>query len=756
MPLSLIQKVTFGFAVALLLLLLVGVASYRVIDTMERNADRVAHTHEVVAKLERVSRLAGGAESAARGYVITRSDRFLQPYVTAAGSLLVELDRLKALTRDNPEQARRAKTLDSLVHARLDLLARTVEASRRYGIEAARDSMLSGQGVRTMQGIRDVAAAMETAELRLLASRTAAAQASAGRTKAVILLGMLIAFACVVAALLVIQRDLARRRELEVALERSRDSLEEAVSARTAELRAVIDACPLAVVGIDPEGRVSLWNPAAERILGWREDEVLGRPYPAVPEEEAPQFARIMEHVDRGGSHAGVEVRRRRKDGTHVELSLYSATMRDPAGTVIGRMGVLADLTERKLLEEQLRQSQKMEAIGKLAGGVAHDFNNLLTAILGYSDLLTLRLAADTGRRELAEIRRAADRATALTRQLLAFSRQQVIQPRVLRLDAVVANLESMLGRLIGEDVRLETTYGAATGRVKADPLQLEQVLLNLAVNARDAMPEGGALTIETSETTLDERYAATHPEVEPGRYVVLAVSDTGIGMDAETRRRIFEPFFTTKEVGKGTGLGLSTVYGIVKQSGGHMTVYSEPGQGATFRVYLPRVEDAAEPLETAGAASPSDAGWETVLVVEDERSLLKLVTEILRDAGYTVLPAGGATEALQHTADHPGKIHLLLTDVIMPGRSGPALAAELTRLLPGIRVLYMSGYTSNAIVHHGVLDPGVNYLEKPFTPGALTRRVRETLDARPSASPSEGASPSETASPPPGEPTLG
>ncbi|HEU4764470.1 MAG TPA: ATP-binding protein, partial [Candidatus Eisenbacteria bacterium] len=418
------------------------------------------------------------------------------------------------------------------------------------------------------------------------------------------------------------------------------------------------------------------------------------------------------------------------KDGSMIDIAVYSAPLRVPGGRPLGVLAVIADRTERNRLEDRLRQSQKMEAVGKLAGGIAHDFNNLLTAITGYTDLLYLRLPGDIGKRELNEIRKASDRAASLTRQLLAFSRQQVLQPKIIDVNEVVGNLSGMLGRLIGEDVEFVASLDREVGRVKADPFQLEQVLMNLAVTARDAMPRGGKLTIETANVILDESYTRGHPDVKPGPYVMIAVSDTGVGMDSETRARIFEPFFTTKALGKGTGLGLSTVYGIVKQSQGHMWVYSEPGQGATFKVYLPIDEAGDEPPLVTPQARVVPRGWETILAVEDEESLLNLVAEILKDAGYNVIPANGPKEALRVLVEHREAIHMLLTDVVMPGMSGRILADQVLRERPGMRVLYMSGYTDNAIVHHGVLDAGTAFLQKPFTPDALIKKVREVLDA--------------------------
>jgi two-component system, cell cycle sensor histidine kinase and response regulator CckA len=373
-----------------------------------------------------------------------------------------------------------------------------------------------------------------------------------------------------------------------------------------------------------------------------------------------------------------------------------------------------------------------MEAVGKLAGGVAHDFNNLLTAISGHSELSLRRLGADDPlRRNVEVIKQASDRAASLTRQLLAFSRKQVLQPKVIDLNDVVVETNKLLRRLIGEDIDLLTVLEPSLGQIKADPGQIGQVLMNLSVNARDAMPRCGKLTIETSNIYIDEEYARRHVSVAPGWYVMLAVSDTGCGMDDATQKRIFEPFFTTKEVGKGTGLGLSTVYGIVKQSGGNVWVYSEVGRGTTFKIYLPRTDKTVENPVTNSRHDEAPAGTETVLLVEDEEIVRDMTHEILRMSGYHVLESSRGSEALAVCEQHRGPIHLMLTDVVMPQMSGRELAERLMPLRPEMRVLYMSGYTDDAIVHHGVLDEGMAFIEKPFTPNALARKVRESLDAR-------------------------
>jgi two-component system, cell cycle sensor histidine kinase and response regulator CckA len=422
--------------------------------------------------------------------------------------------------------------------------------------------------------------------------------------------------------------------------------------------------------------------------------------------------------------------RHRRKDGRilDAEVSASSIVFEERNAWLI----LSTDVTEKRSLEAQLIQAQKMESIGRLAGGVAHDFNNLLGVISGYGELLRKRVKDEPQLSKYAtDIVKAADRAAGLTRQLLAFSRKQVLQPKLLDLNAVVGEMEKMLRRLIGEDVNLVTRFDEGLGTVKADPGQIEQVLMNLAINARDAMPRGGRLTIETHNVDLDRKYVRQHPDVPPGRYAMLAVSDTGEGMSTEVRARAFEPFFTTKEAGKGTGLGLATVHGIVKQSDGHIFVYSEPGRGTSFKIYFPRTD---EP-ETKAAAAPVDQplprGTETVLLVEDEATLRQLIRECLESSGYTVLEAGHGPEAMALAERHPGTIDLLMTDVVMPGISGRELAEQVMAARPGIRIVYMSGYTDDAVVLHGVLSEDMAFLQKPFTEEALARKVREVLDAR-------------------------
>jgi two-component system cell cycle sensor histidine kinase/response regulator CckA len=498
-----------------------------------------------------------------------------------------------------------------------------------------------------------------------------------------------------------------------------------------AALRELVERAPVGICRSNPAGRFLSANSALARILGYDSpEELLALDLARDVYADSAERQRLLDRdTYTNREYDEVEATWKRKDGIRVTVQLNIRAVRGTAGDVEYYETFVRDVTGQRQLERQLLQAQKMEAVGRLAGGIAHDFNNLLTVILSYSELL-LEDAPATGpeREGIEQIRKAADGAGALTRQLLAFSRQQVLEPKVLNINDVVTQTEKLLRRLLGEDVELITSLAEPLGSVRVDPGQLEQVIMNLAVNARDAMPDGGRLSIETENTEMDEAYVRGHPIAQPGPYVMLAMSDTGMGMDEQTKARIFEPFFTTKEPGKGTGLGLATVYGIVRQSGGFIWVYSEPGLGTSFKVYFPRVDEPVS--ETARSAAPAPSrGSETILVAEDVAAVRAVTRQMLERQGYTVLDAPDGEAALKVAAAHQGTIHLLLTDVVMPGLSGRHLAARLTQLVPGVKVLYMSGYTDDAIVHHGILQPGIAYLQKPFTPDALTRKVRAVLD---------------------------
>ena len=501
----------------------------------------------------------------------------------------------------------------------------------------------------------------------------------------------------------------------------------------------ILNSAGEGIFGLDLNGRVSFVNPTAARLTGYDSRELIGRNIHEMlhhtkadgtphPQEECPIYAALK----KGETRIKDNDLFWRKDGSSFPVD-YAATPIGPGdgSSSVGAVVVFRDVTERLSLQNQFLQAQKMEAIGNLAGGIAHDFNNLLAAIMGYAEIIMMDFPANQPYHPyLQEIVKVANRGASLTRQLLAFSRKQIMQPRVFNLNEVVAEMDAMLRRLIGEDIDLVTILSPELEGVQADPAQIEQVIMNLAVNARDAMPTGGKLTIETANVHLDEAYAQAHHAVVPGLYVMLAMSDSGSGMDAETKSRIFEPFFTTKELGKGTGLGLATVYGIVKQSGGNIWIYSEPGQGTTFKIYLPRVVGDVESIKSEALPALHLPGSETILVVEDNDNLREVICKTLGKQGYVVLEAANGKDALQIFDNRTWPIDLLLVDVVLPQMSGAEVVKRLQEFDPNLKVLYMSGYTNNAIVHHGVLDTDVAFLQKPFKGTALLLKIRDVLDS--------------------------
>ena len=496
------------------------------------------------------------------------------------------------------------------------------------------------------------------------------------------------------------------------------------------QLAAIVESSEDAIIGCSLAGIITIWNRGAERLFGYCAEEVIGQLTSTNSQLPWPEELKALKKVRRGEFVPPFETMRRRKDGTQVPVSVSISPIRERDGRITGASLICRDVSDRKRLEQQVLQAQKMEAIGQLAGGVAHDFNNLLTVINGYSDLLLNHLSpGDPMRQLLTEICRAGERAGVLTRQLLAFSRKQVLEPKVLDLNAVVSDTQNMLRRLIREDIILTFVPSPTAGRVKVDPGQLEQVLMNLAVNARDAMPQGGRITIETRGVTLADNSAQNQPDGLAGEFAMLAFSDTGCGMDDAIKARIFEPFFTTKGPDKGTGLGLATVYGIVKQSGGAIEVYSEPGRGTTFKIYFPQVMEPVSAGKSFPAVRIMPQGSETVLLVEDEDSVRSVARHVLWSSGYTVLEAADGQKALQLVEGHKGPIDLLLSDVVMPHVAGRQLVEHLKVLRPGIKVLFMSGYTDDAVVRHGVLEANYAFLQKPFTPSVLAQKVRAVLD---------------------------
>ena len=506
---------------------------------------------------------------------------------------------------------------------------------------------------------------------------------------------------------------------------------EEAMRASEERYRDLFENANDIIYTLNLEGNFTSLNKSGERITGYTQAEIREQNIVQLVVPESQELIRqLMVQKSAQEPTAPYEMEIVTKDGQRVALEVSNRLMYQQNGKPVGIQGIARDVTERKQLQLQLSQSQKMEAIGRLAGGVAHDFNNHLGIIIGYSELLLERLGPDDPLRKNARmIKEAGLRSAALTRQLLAFSRRQVFEPKVLNLNEVVTEIEKMLRPLIGEDIELVTLLNPELGKVRADPSQIDQVIMNLAVNSRDAMPQGGRLTIETANVELDESYARTHVTVQAGSYVMLAVSDTGMGMDTETQTHMFEPFFTTKEKGKGTGLGLAMAYGIVKQSGGYIWVYSEPGQGTTFKIYLPRLEAGVREAETERVSSAALQGEETVLLVEDEGMLRELAREFLQSSGYTVLEAGNGAEAIEVSKRHQGLIHLLMTDVVMPGMSGRELTQRMKGHRPDTKVLYVSGYTDDVVLRNGMLEPGTAFLQKPFTRDTLMHKVRDVLE---------------------------
>jgi len=559
-------------------------------------------------------------------------------------------------------------------------------------------------------------------------------------------------------------QEITERRRAQEALQNANDLLEKRVAERTADLHAIneilrqeidehirahqamlasqkdyrrlLESLQEGIWLIDQDSRTTFVNPRMAEMLGQTVDGMLGRPLFDFMDAEGIKLAEKDLARRRQGYKDLHDFEFIKSDGARIYATLVTSPIMDEVGGYLGAIAGVVDVTERKRAEEQkavlelqLQQSQKMEAIGRLAGGVAHDFNNLLTGIQGYSQMILRSLQAnDPLADDINEIKKAADRAAALTQQLLAFSRKQLIEPQVLDFNALVVNSQKMLSRIIGEDVHLVFKPKVETAKIKVDPHQMDQVLVNLAVNARDAMPQGGKLALETALVTLDDNFCRLHPEVEPGAYIMLSVNDTGCGMDEETIKHIFEPFFTTKGRDRGTGLGLSTVYGIIKQHRGWINVDSRIGAGTTFNIYLPHAQE--EPLSApVENRDQTPTGRETILLVEDEDMVRNLAKKILGLHGYRVLEASGGGDANFICQRHPGPIQLLVTDVVMPNMNGKELYQQLQSLKPEMKVLYMSGYTEDIIGYHGLLEEGIQFIPKPFTIDSLTKKVREALE---------------------------
>jgi PAS domain S-box-containing protein len=530
-------------------------------------------------------------------------------------------------------------------------------------------------------------------------------------------------------------RDISDRKKIEEELRRAHEELrrwsnQQLFDYRT-RLASIVDSSADAIIGKDLAGIITAWNKGAEHIYGYSAEEAIGKPISLIaPKEQSDEISHILAKIRRGETVEQYEAIRVSKDGRRLNIALVVSPIRDSEGKVVGASAIGRDITEQKRAQDQLRQAQKMEAVGRLAGGVAHDFNNILGVISACSEFLRDRIERGSPVAQYVDnLRKAAERGASLTRQLLIFSRKQVVQPRVLELNERLQEVTRLLRPLMGDDVEIVVSNKSGSAFVEADPGQLDQIVMNLAVNARDAMPQGGKLILETSSMQFDEGFARLHYPMAAGKYVLLAVSDNGIGMDEPTVQRIFEPFFTTKEVGKGTGLGLATVYGIVKQAGGYIWVYSEPGRGTTFKIYLPSAE---EKVGTAVEAEPEAIAARhegtTILLVEDDEMFGSLTRQMLEEHGYRVLSAKDGKSALDTVEANDGSVKLVLTDVVMRGVSGPELVTRLKKSHPGIRVVYMSGYTGELIADRDVLESGITLLEKPFTRASLLKAIDTAL----------------------------
>jgi PAS domain S-box-containing protein len=510
---------------------------------------------------------------------------------------------------------------------------------------------------------------------------------------------------------------------------RTTEALASAITAN-AKLDAVIQASPLAIMALDRDGKVTTWNAMAESILGWSPEESVGSPLPIAEGRSAELVRNIISRAFLGDTVSGQEMTQWRKDGSPFQAAVWTAPLRDVGGSISGVLIIIADMTEQKRLEEQLRLSQKMEAVGRLAGGIAHDFNNLLTVINGYSAMLLDSLKADRyAAGQAAEIFGAGTRAAELVSQLLAFSRRQMIKPKAFEINQLVQNIQRMLERVIGEHIILRADLQPNAGWIRADPNQMEAILLNLSTNAQDAMPQGGILSIETASIDIGETRQLGDADLPAGSYVRLIVRDTGQGMDAETQQRLFEPFFTTKQKGKGTGLGLSSVYGSVQQNNGRILLSSELGRGTVFSIFLPRVEAPAFLEPETAAPKIAQPGTETILLVEDQSAVRRMLREALSGAGYRVWEAGNGAEALKQYADSLSRIDLVVSDIVMPVMNGLRMVEELQRRRPDLKVIFMSGHAEEMISRQSGADPILDVLQKPFTPDVLVRRVREILD---------------------------
>ena len=754
------------FWAAILVIATANFLAYRSIDALMavgRQADAAQYS---LYQLERILSLLKDAETGQRGYLLSGDETYLDPYRLAVSETPAAVRELKALIDGHPLQRDRAMELEAMVVDQLAALAQGVVDRRQDGPTIV-DSAVLDQGKTRMDGIRDIVAVMLASEQGAIAGLNASVNAQARTVLLVLAGGTALSVAAIVAIFLWITREVRQRRLLQHQLRDLNRELEDRVAARTSELAevndslrdeaeqraaasdslretnellsAVIGSTPLAVIVIDPDGRVAVWSAAAERIFGYSREQALGRHPPLKGRDTAGAEADLVALAGAAGAQ-GCDAEFERKDGKTIQARVMAAPLvaqRAPRAAAQGAsppsaalLILIEDVTARASVEQQLRQAQKMEVIGQLTGGVAHDFNNLLTIIVGNGDL-ALENVDETS--ELADslrtMLRAAARGAELTQRLLAFARKQTLRPRVVDVNALLPGIGSMLQRVLGENISVLSLPGENLWPALVDPSQVEDAILNLAINARDAMPRGGQLVIETRNVTLDDDYVALNPEAATGDYVMLSVADTGQGMTPEVIERAFEPFFTTKEMGKGTGLGLSMIYGFVKQSGGHIKIYSEIGHGTTIRIYLPRAKPGDGAIAAPAPAAAAPSGRETVLVVEDNIEVRRVALRIMNELGYRTIEAETADQALE-LLEGGARADVLFTDIVMPGKlNGYDLAKLALQRNPRLKVLFTSGY-SEVFLRQGANGVRAEMISKPYRKQELAQRLRAALDA--------------------------
>ena len=709
-------------AVLVAILLLVAGVTWEQINAARNARGWSQHADDVISTIKDLTLAVRNAETGQRGYLLTGRDDYLGPYEAALGQVSFLQGELQRLTADNPVEQARLQALSPVLQKKLEELAQTVQLRRTVGLDAALQIVLTDAGQISMKRIDASLAVMTSDEEGLLAQRLATANRRGMRVRWLLLLGIVVALLGLLWAARMLNRAWLHTYRIEM-------------EQRTAalQLRASLDSLSQGVAVFDADRALANWNECFQVLLSLPKAMVRrGTPYAAFDEYTTDETGTALLESEAQIRPATLRPRepvvyeRTRPDGHHLELR--RSPMPD-GGFVL----TLSDMTKRAQAEAVLREAQKMQAIGQLTGGIAHDFNNLLTVILGNLEMTHAKLAGNPAMQ--ARIDRAtwaAQRGAVLTAQLLAFARKQPLAPAAINLAASVPELVPLLRRTLGAHIDIRYVDTAGLWPAMADPAQLESAVLNLALNARDAMQGGGRLTIELANKVLDDDYARMHHEVTPGDYAMLAVTDTGHGMTPDVLARVFEPFFTTKPDGKGTGLGLAMVFGFVKQSGGHVKIYSEPGEGTTVRLYLPRAMGAVQPLVRSGVPLDLPHGRATVLLVEDEPGVREIAVAILEDLGYRVLEAADGEDALRVFGTHAAAIDLLLTDVVLPGKMrGREIAERVTAMRPEVKVLYMSGYTENSIVHHGRLDDGVQFISKPFKREDLARKVADVLGRR-------------------------